>query len=620
MHGVAAPCIVTLIRMLLKMRWVALVLVATACALGNTAARAPHVHLPNQTTGTPSISGTVVASATGQPLVDAEVSISGPGIRTTVRSGSAGRFTFGRLVPGRYIVSAIKTGFLSVRHGERKPQGAGRPITLAAGERRDIRLSLPLLSAIAGQVVNDRGEPLINARVSARRYTWVYGDRRSRIAGYSQTDDRGFFRIHSLQPGEYAVCAWTTQTAPLSPSQRLQLEAFAQERRTRFVAGPEWVKAQKDAEAYLAGSRAKVPERVEPVIGYAPACIPSSGSNLETIVLAPGDERSNVDLRLTFTRLARIEGIVTGRPSLETQTDVIGLSSADDLFELETVSDPTRHDLEGRFRFWNVPPGRYRVFIRGVRGVENGTPDTKLTASADVVVADDDIENVVLALQPGARVSGQVFLEGTARESGRARARTQVQMYRVEPWGESIHSTVRITDADADGRFVLENVIPGAYRFAATMDVPAVWFVDSAVLSGQDVLDQSVVIKSGEDIGGLVVRMTNRRAALSGTILDERGDPAAGYVILVYPTDEKYWTNTSRRMLLAWPTPDGRFTVQGIQAGEYRLAMLLDPESGAWWDPAFLRGLESTSTRLSFADGEKKVLNLRVPADDIRVP
>jgi len=56
-------------------------------------------------------------------------------------------------------------------------------------------------------------------------------------------------------------------------------------------------------------------------------------------------------------------------------------------------------------------------------------------------------------------------------------------------------------------------------------------------------------------------------------------------------------------------------TMTDQRAGHYRIAMLLDAEPGAWFDPAFLRQIDSTATPLSVSDGERKVLNLRVPIE-----
>jgi hypothetical protein len=72
--------------------------------------------------------------------------------------------------------------------------------------------------------------------------------------------------------------------------------------------------------------------------------------------------------------------------------------------------------------------------------------------------------------------------------------------------------------------------------------------------------------------------------------------------------------------------PPGRYTigatkpgflnvihVVGLRRGSYRLATLLDVEFGAWFDPVFVRQLESVSMPLTIADRDRKVLNLRVP-------
>jgi hypothetical protein len=68
-----------------------------------------------------------------------------------------------------------------------------------------------------------------------------------------------------------------------------------------------------------------------------------------------------------------------------------------------------------------------------------------------------------------------------------------------------------------------------------------------------------------------------------------------------------------RRMYGTRARPDGRFVVTGLRGGSYRVATLLDPDYGAWFEPAFLRQLEGTSMPLTIAEGEKKTLNLRVP-------
>jgi hypothetical protein len=38
----------------------------------------------------------------------------------------------------------------------------------------------------------------------------------------------------------------------------------------------------------------------------------------------------------------------------------------------------------------------------------------------------------------------------------------------------------------------------------------------------------------------------------------------------------------------------------------------VDPEPGSWYDPAFLQQLESSALRVSIAEGEKKVQDIRI--------
>jgi hypothetical protein len=39
---------------------------------------------------------------------------------------------------------------------------------------------------------------------------------------------------------------------------------------------------------------------------------------------------------------------------------------------------------------------------------------------------------------------------------------------------------------------------------------------------------------------------------------------------------------------------------------------MIDVETGAWFDPAFLQQIDAASTRVTIGDGEKKVQNLQI--------
>ena len=348
--------------------------------------------------------------------------------------------------------------------GERHYGRGGRAILLRDAEHRDVQLQLPHTSVITGRITKEDGTPAIGASVFAVRFSMAWVPRRAIEADSATTDSRGVFRLGSLTPGDYAVCASTHETNPLNEGQRRQTEIDRQRRAAAFVLGPEGLAAQRALAPQLAALEAQLPRFLPPVRGYAPVCFREATSMFSMITVAPDEERRGVDLSLVLTRLARIEGTVTGMPSDGRDLDPIMLFSADELHDLSPV-DVTRPNIDGRFTFTQIPPGHYQLLLRAVRDPSHASP--RVGAAADIVVANEDIHDIVLNLQRGVTVSGHIVFRGTGREPPTALTDAPALEVRLDPvvpgplmrWPGS--ST---TSPDANGQFVLHDVFPGQYR------------------------------------------------------------------------------------------------------------------------------------------------------------
>jgi Carboxypeptidase regulatory-like domain len=580
-------------------------------------------------TETATIAGTVVVAGSGLPAAGARVIVNAPdlpGGRSAI-TDNQGRFVIGSLPAGRYSINVSKQGYVTVLYGQRRPRGPATPVMLEDGETQAIAVQLPRGGVITGTVLDERGEPSINTYVRGMRFMTMNGLRRLQQSGGAQTDDRGIYRIHSLEPGDYVVCASANRSTNMSDAQRIQLDIDNMRRSIENITGPNAAAARQQMTARIAQLEAQLPpEPIEPISGYAPVCLPTGGSTASSpITIGPGDERAGVDLQLQLTPVARLEGTViaasvSGATLQNIQITLVNLDET--LTNVDTQG--ARPDPTGRFRFTNIAPGSYRILARSIRQgppapVEPGSlprpnaSSEKLWAAADVTVAGQDISNIVLEMQRGVSVSGHLVFQGTTGLAAPTDlSRIQVSVIPVSTFFSSAQLATNVQSAaDAGGRFTITDVFPGRYRLMATSGIQG-WSLDTAMIGVQETLDQPLEIRPGHNVSGAVLTFTDRPTELTGTIVNDKGQPAVEHTIVLYSADEKHWTAESRRVRATRATPDGKYTFRAIPSGEYRLAAVLDAEPGAWYDPAFLEALGPASMRISLGDGEKKVQNFRV--------
>src|SRR5437867_1702936 len=156
------------------------------------------------------VEGLVVNSATGQPLGKAALTLrrvdSPPGppgsARTyTATSDASGAFHIMGVEPGKYRLSATRTGFVSAEYGVRDFMQSGTTITLEARQRLgDLQLRMTPNGVITGRIVDEDGEPMAYLQVEAMLSRYSQGRKQLVTYGSASTNDLGEYRIFGLPP------------------------------------------------------------------------------------------------------------------------------------------------------------------------------------------------------------------------------------------------------------------------------------------------------------------------------------------------------------------------------------------------------------------------------------
>ena len=582
---------------------------------------------PPPAVGTAALTGSVRMAGSTQPARKVRVSLSSPEIRggRTAITDDDGRFSFTALPAGRYTLSANKPGHVSVTYGQRRPGRAGTPIQVSDGQKFQADLQIPRGSVITGTVFDEHGEPALQTSVRVMRVVNQNGRRTLQSSSSRSTDDRGIYRAFGLLPGDYIVCATPRNTSVVN-FERVQVELQALQSSYQAAARLNAEQALA-VEQRIASLQSSMPEDGENgSSGYSPVCYPGtvSAGLASPITLGVAEERPGVDIQLQLAPLARVEGTVANATGAQLRGINVSLSDAQQS-GLSIGNISARTDAEGRFRLMNVPPGQYRLTARatirpeqpaaGGRGAAPAAGRATAAqrpaaitvwAAADITVDGRNLANVLLSLQQGISLSGQVAFDGTSAPPADL-TRIRVSASPVEPTGFGGSSSARV---DRSGRFTIPSVPPGRYRLTA--GGAANWTVESSSIGGQDAIDFPFEVEGNENIGGAVITFTDRQTELTGTVTDDKNQPAPEFTLVVFPADSRYWTASSRRIQNTRPGTDGRYTFRNLPPGDYRLAPVYDLEPGATSDPAFLQQLETTALRVSLLPGEKKTQDMRI--------
>jgi hypothetical protein len=586
--------------------------------------------------GKGSLSG-IVVNESGRPVKGARVSLGGGAVTRTEMSNASGAFLFDKLPEGRYSINASRQRYLSSSYGQKKPERSGTTIQLADGEqKKELKVTLFSGAVITGVVYGDDGEPVQNAQVRAMKYSMRTGVRRLQTANNASTDDRGVYRLYGLTPGEYVINA-TSQNQEFGPQMTLEM-AMAIERASQAAAA---AGSDPNIRTNLTNGVLSLPggqtiETPAPVT-FAPTYYPgaTSPSGAMSVTVAGGDERQGIDITLMKVQTATITGMVVSSTGALPQSVTITLQPVDEAAQGLGLSS-ARVTPDGRFTLRNVPPGQYNVIARAtvtnrvempggagggagarpleqVAGAQNfvTTTQTVTTGRTQVSVDGSALSGVIVTLDGGRSVSGRVVFEGgMPPDMTRSRVTVSLQLSGGATPGTPPPPPALVA---SDGSFKITNVSPG--RYTLRVSGAAGFALKSSMVRGRDSLDYPFEVENDDISDGLVTMVPGAGwvgTELGGTITDQTGQPAVDYTIVVFSSDQRFWTPGSRRILTSRPATDGKYSVRGLPAGDYQIAALADLEPGMQYDLDFLKALLPASTRVTLGDGAKVTQDLRI--------
>jgi hypothetical protein len=517
------------------------------------------------------IQGVVEAAGTGEPLHKASVDafpVANRRSNNQPQGGGAitdasGRFEIKDLAPGNYHLSIQRNGYVSQEYGQHNPGSGGTLLTLSPGQKvSNITVQLIPAAVISGHVLDEDGEPVVYAQVTALHFAYQNGQRQLMGSMNSQTNDLGEFRLFGLTPGQYFVRASVR-------SNRIDIA------RTRE--------------------------------GYVPIYYPGvpDAARAAPVTVKGGDEFSGVDISLQPVRTLAVKGVIVGCPSTSAAPQGGSVFLVDPATGNSVALNSPVRDLNGQktFEFPGVPPGSYVLSAMVMR------EGKQCAGHQSLEVTDADVEGVTLNVSEGLDLHGQVRLEGQMGASGgsyainlRPRTTTNGMFYYGANGG-----------TNPDGTFTLKNIHDGDYELSVG-GLANNYYLKSARLDGIDALTTGITIDSKQTPQMLDILISPNGASVNGVVLKDQ-DAYEGATVTLVPNPPY----RGQRRLYSTATSDqnGHFLFQGLAPGDYKVFAWEKIEPGAYTSTEFLQPYEDLGGAVHVAEGSQNSVQINlIPAKD----
>ena len=565
--------------------------------------------------------GTVVRFGTSETLSKAVVEllpVNGTGTLSTTTE-SDGRFYFPNVVPGNYRLFARRDGHWPAEYGQRWVDGPGQVIAILPGVKlRDVQLVMTPGGVIAGRITNRDGLPLAGARVRAMK-PWIQENQRQlRAVQEVVANDLGEYRLIWLMPGRYYISATYVDYAPTAAATQLVIDpdaALGLANGTRSVSRP--------VTSRPLGNGLAENEVYTPI--YFPSTIDSNKA--VAVELKQGEEYRGADINVTPVRAFHVRGLVSNLPEpaaprggavppVPVPAPGGGGRGGPQIRVALTPTSPNgtvygvSADMEGKFDFQKVIAGSYVAYV-----YQSG-----MTIRSNVEVKNGDVDAVSLPISSGIDTPITMTFDGTPPSSLPPISNLRVTLWRNPTLLNAPAMPASLTDPPA-----LTNIAPGDYHVyvapmfvnlagATPTNIPSVWqnvYVKSMKIGDQDVLNGGLHLERQSDVPLEVVIGANP-GSLQGQVLNEQRQPSVSAVVTVFhndPADRIYRTDMYK---VTSTDTAGRFQLQGLRPGDYRVFAWENVERGTWIDSTFLRIYENRGITVHIDEGKALAADIAV--------
>jgi len=525
---------------------------------------------PPQKEQTAVISGSVVRKEDGAPLKGATVQLRNSEDRDhtmAARTGADGHFELHNLPSGKYRLTVSRNGYATAEFGQKTPNDPGATFTLRAGQKMsDLQFSLVRAAVIGGRILDEDGEPMPNAMVSALRQIYKNGKRQLEPADMSRSDDTGAYRLFGLKPGRYFVSA--------------QPQVW-----DRVAVDPEFSDTGKQGAERAYGKT------------YYPGV--ATANKATSIALKDGEEFISADILMKEVSVYRIRGkvanLVSNRGNRETSLQVQGRGGE---VTWEFFGGVPSLKPDGSFEIADMLPGEYTL------NAFFGDEGKFYAGQADVDVTNADVNGIIVTIGPGVTVTGRLVWEGKPAFDASSDA-----MVILEPlesgmfWG----GRARI---ESSGQFNIKDVPPGEFN-AGLEGLAKDCYIKETRLGDADVANNTVRITRNSS-NTLQFTVSSKGGRIEGLVTNEDNLPVAGAWVVAVPEESK---RSIHRLYKSFTTDQyGHYELRGLAPGKYSLYAWERVEENAWEDADFLKAFEDKGETVDMQDDDRKIVELKLIA------